>query len=59
MSWQIILVDAGKKLRNGGTSTFRSSEDAEIEAWNRATTHDALVNRAEDKIVNVVCVKNR
>ena len=59
MSWQIILVDAGKKLRNGGTSMFRSSEDAELEAWNRATTHDALVNRAEDKIVNVVCVKNR
>ena len=59
MSWQIILVDAGKKLRNGGTSTFRSSEDAEADAWSRATAHDALVARAEDKIINVVCVKNR
>ena len=59
MGWQIIFVDAGNRLRNGGISMFRSSEDTEADAWSRATAHDALVARAEDKIINVVCVKNR
>ena len=59
MGWQIVFVDAGNKLRNGRISMFRKGEDVEADAWNRAAAHDALVTRAEDKIINVVCVKNR
>ena len=33
--------------------------DAGNRLRNGATAHDALVARAEDKIINVVCVKNR
>ena len=59
MGWQIILVDAGNRLRNGGITMLRESEDAEAEAWSRAKTHDSLVSNRQDKIVNVVCAKNR
>ena len=59
MGWQIVLVDAGNRLRNGGTTLLRTGKDAEIEAWSRARTHDSIVNREEDKIINVVCVRNR
>jgi hypothetical protein len=59
MGWQIILVDAGNKLRNGGTTMLCESVDAEAEAWSRANTHDSIVSNREDKIINVVCVKNR
>jgi len=57
--WQIILVDAGNKLRNGGVTMFRTGKDAEAEAWRRAEVHDSLVSNSRDKIVNVVCSKNR
>jgi hypothetical protein len=58
MGWQIILVDYGNHLRNGGVTMLRKGDDAEEEAWNRAETHNLLVSNRADKIMNVVCIKN-
>jgi len=57
MGWQIIFVDAGNKLRNGGITKWRKADDAEEEAWNRAETHNSIVLSPLDKVVNVVCAK--
>jgi|TARA_Y100000310_G_scaffold339861_1_gene433882 hypothetical protein len=59
MGWQIIFVDAGKRLRNGGITRLSSAEDAEQEAWDRAAIHDSVVRDRNDKVLNVVCAKIR
>jgi len=57
MGWQIIFVDAGKRLRNGGLTKLSSAKDAEQEAWERAAIHDSLAKDSNDKILNIVCAK--
>jgi hypothetical protein len=57
MGWQIILVDWNRRLRNGGITMLREGVAAEKEAWSRASTHNSLVAKRGDKIMNVVCVK--
>ena len=57
MGWQIIFVDAGKRLRNGGVTKWRKAADAEEEAWRRAEKHNEHVFNSLDKVVNVVCSK--
>ena len=57
MGWQIIFVDAGNKLRNGGVIEWGKADDAEEEARNRAETHNLRVSSHLDKIINVVCAK--
>jgi|TARA_Y100001951_G_scaffold89258_1_gene81494 hypothetical protein len=57
MGWQIIFVDAGKRLRNGGITKLSSADDAEQEAWDRAAIHDSLVRSRDEKVLNVVCAK--
>ena len=59
MGWRIILVDYARQLRNGGVTYLKSADDAEAEAWSRAKTHDGLVLRGRDKVMNVVCAKIR
>tara|TARA_R100001244_G_scaffold92509_1_gene69830 strand:- start:263 stop:445 length:183 start_codon:yes stop_codon:yes gene_type:complete len=57
VGWQIIYVDAGNKLRNGGFTNWRTAADAEEEAWRRAEKHNEHVFNPLDKVVNVVCAK--
>jgi hypothetical protein len=59
LGWQIIFVDAGNNLRNGGITRLKTVDDAEMEAWDRAEIHDSIVKSEEDKVLNVICAKIR
>jgi hypothetical protein len=57
MGWQIVFVDKGNNLRNGGYTMLETGDLAEAEARERAARHNELVSNRSDRVMNVVCVK--